>query len=384
MSLTGTPVLIMSVLAALASPALTAYVWGRVRGITALRWGQRIGLVVVCQLTAVAMAGILVNNEFSLYDSWSDLLGSNPVAADGPVPDIFGASGPAAGSGHSTAAVATLGGAGQAIPGLGPLPGAQSGSGGRVVEEEVVGPTSRIRSKVWILLPAGYSAAQNAQQRYPVIEFLPGYPGTPTTWLHALQLQQVADAEVAAGRVRPFIGVLPTMSVAMPRDTECTDIPHGPQVATWLGSDVPRIVAQQARTLPLGTWGITGYSTGGFCTAKLTLLFPGTFHAGAVLAGYYTTGTDSTTGDLFGGSDTIRNANDPTWLVSQRTPPATHLLAVYSTQDPATNKPTQRFLAAVRPPLQVDQIKLTAGGHNTGVWLSVEPQVLDWLSRTSG
>jgi hypothetical protein len=69
------------------------------------------------------------------------------------------------------------------------------------------------------------------------------------------------------------------------------------------------------------------------------------------------------------------------WLVSHRTSPAVHLLAVYSTQDPATNVPTQRFLSAARPPLQIEQLRLTEGGHNTGVWLAVEPQVLSWLSR---
>jgi enterochelin esterase-like enzyme len=250
-----------------------------------------------------------------------------------------------------------------------------------VVEEVVTGPDSRIQDTIWVLLPAGYNDPANAARRYPVIEFLPGYPGTPTTWLHALKLQQVTDAEIAAGRVKPFIGVLPTMNVAMPRDTECTNIPHGLQVATWLGSDVPRILAQQARTTPLGGWGITGYSTGGFCTAKLLLTYPTTFRAGAVLAGYYTAGTDSTTGDLFGGSQATRQANDPTWLVTHHPPPAADLLAVYSAGDPATDLPTQRFLAAAHPPLHVEQIRLASGGHNTGVWLSVEPQVLAWLTH---
>jgi enterochelin esterase-like enzyme len=364
MSLTGTPVLVCVVLAALLSPALTVALWGRVRGAVVVRLLQRLALVLACQITAVAMTAITVNDQFSLYDSWSDLIGQNPVAA-GPIPDPGGRP-----SG------------GRDVPGLSPLPAPEPGSGGRLFEQEVTGPTSRIRATVWILLPAGYSDAANAGRRYPVIEFLPGYPGTPTTWLHALKLRETADAEVAAGRVKPFIAVLPTMNVAMPRDTECTNIPNGLQVATWLGRDVPRIVAQQTRTLPLGTgWGITGYSTGGFCTAKLLLTFPTTFHAGAVLAGYYTAGTDTTTGDLFGPDPAVRNANDPMWLVSHQTSPAVHLLAVYSTQDPATNLPTQRFLSAARAPLQIEQLRLTAGGHNTGVWLSVEPQVLGWLSR---
>jgi enterochelin esterase-like enzyme len=378
MSLTGTPVLLLAVLTALLSPLLTAALWNRVRGTPATRLLQRLGLLFTCQVTAVVVAAVLVNNAFSLYDSWSDLVGQNPVAAD-PIPyQSKGTAKEGTGTGRYGAAAHPVD-----IPGLPPLPAAKPG--GRLVEEVVTGPRSRIRAKIWILLPAGYDDPANAGRRYPVIEFLPGYPGTPTTWLHALRLQEVADAEIAAHRVQPFIAVLPTMNVAMPRDTECTDIPHGLQVATWLGSDVPRIVAQQTRTLPLGKgWGVTGYSTGGFCTAKLLLTFPGTFHAGAVLAGYFTTGTDTTTGDLFGGSAAVRQANDPIWLVSHRPTPPSHLLAVYSTADPATNLQTQQFLAAARPPLQVEQLRLTKGGHNTGVWLAVEPQVLGWLSRYLG
>jgi enterochelin esterase-like enzyme len=252
------------------------------------------------------------------------------------------------------------------MPGIGPLPG------GRRISEVVTGPRSRIKATVWVVLPAGYNDPVNKDRRYPVIEFLPGYPGSPTTWLKALRLQETADAEIAAGRVQPFIAVLPT---------ECTDVPQGPQVATWLASDVPRIIAQQARTLPFGrNWGMTGYSTGGFCTAKLVLKFPEIFGSGAIMSGYYSTGVDATTGSIFGGSRAVMNANDPVWLVTHRTPPPVNLLAVYSLRDPGTLGPTQRFLAAVRPPLKVDVIRLTTGGHNTQVWLSVEPQVLDWLS----
>jgi poly(3-hydroxybutyrate) depolymerase len=125
---------------------------------------------------------------------------------------------------------------------------------------------------------------------------------------------------------------------------------------------------------------MTGYSTGGFCTAKLVLKFPWIFGSGAVMSGYYSTGADLTAGGIFGGSRALMNANDPMWLVSHRNPPPVNLLAVYSLRDPGTLVPTQRFLAAVRPPLKVDVIQLATGGHNTQVWLSVEPQVLDWLS----
>ena len=237
---------------------------------------------------------------------------------------------------------------------------------------------------VWVLLPAGYTDPANASRRYPVVMFLPGYPGTPTTWLHALDLQRVMDAEVTAGRVRPFIAVLPTMNVAAPRDTECVNVVNGPQVATWLAQDVPQIVTSQIRALPPGAaWSVTGYSTGGFCAAKLALTYPQRFVSAAVLAGYFSPSHDVTTGDLYGGNDQVRKQNDPQWLITHQPVPAVHLLTVWSAQDPETAGPTRSFLAAVRPPLTADQIALTKGGHNTSVWLGVLPQVLRWLDAHS-
>ena len=231
-----------------------------------------------------------------------------------------------------------------------------------------------------MLLPPGYDTAAEATHRYPVVVFLPGYPGTPTTWLHALQLQQVLDAEEAAKRVPALIAVLPTMNVAAPRDTECTNVPNGPQASTWLGTDVPQVLSRQTRALPPGAdWAVTGYSTGGFCTAKMLLTHTESYRTGAVLSGYFTAGTDITTGDLFGGSEQVRQQNDPLWLVSHRPTPPSNLLTVWSAQDPETAGPTQAFLKAVRPPLKVEELRLARGGHNTQVWLGVLPQVLDWI-----
>lgn len=354
------------VLLTIAAPVAAVVLWGRVRGVPALRLAQRLALIVLCQLTAVTLTAVLVNDQFDLYESWDDLLGGNAVQGGQVEPGDggHGGRGPA-GSGDRSA--------------FGPLQGE-----GRVLHERVRGPHSRLTSRLWVLLPSGYSDPANAGRRYPVVMFLSGYPGTPTTWLHALELQTVMDREVSAGRVQPFIGVLPTMNVAAPRDTECADVPNGPQVSTWLGDDVPQIVAAQTRSLPPGQdWGVTGYSTGGFCAAKLLLTYPRTFGSAAVLAGYYSPSRDVTTGDLYGGDQRLRQLNDPQWLITHRPTPAVRLLAVWSAQDPETAGPTQRFLAAVRPPLRAEQIRLARGGHNTSVWLGVLPQVLQWLDGPS-
>jgi enterochelin esterase-like enzyme len=368
--LTGVPFLVTVVVLAAGLPVADLLLWSRVRGPRAVQVAQLLLLLLATQLSAVLVAGVLVNNQFGLYESWSDLLGTDQPAGGGVRPNPSAA---AASPGTDTGGAPNPPDA--ALPGIGRLPG-----GGRLRFETVTGPRSGVTAKLWVLLPAGYDDPGQAHRRYPVVEFFPGYPGTPTTWLHALRLQEVMDAEVGARRVPPFIAVLPTMNVAAPRDTECVDVPDGPQVATWLADDVPRIVESQTRALPRGqAWAMAGYSTGGFCTAKLLLTHPADFGAGAVLAGYFSPSTDVTTGDLFGGQAGLRDSNDPMWLLRNRPIPTAHLLTVYSDQDLQSLAPTKAFLAEAKPPLAVDEIVLTSGGHNTDVWLAVEPQVLRWL-----
>jgi len=364
MDLTGSAFLLVAVMAVLTTVAATVTLWNRARGPILLRGLQRAGLLLTCQLAAVLLAAVVVNDNLSLYASWGDLVGSEPsgsIQADTVDPTA------GAGSGN-----------GPSGPGS---PGQALGGSGRLREETVTGPASGVTAKVWVLLPADYDKP-GSTRRYPVVEFLPGFPGTPTTWLHALQLQSVMDTEVSAGRVRPFIAVLPTMNVAAPRDTECVDVAHGPRVATWLATDVPDVVGRQVRALPTGgAWALAGYSTGGFCAVKLAMTYPTTFGSAAVLSGYFSPSSAAGLTDLFGGDQDARHRNDPMWLLAHRRPPAIAVLTVASEQDPSTAQPTRAFQAAVRPPMRAAQLFLAAGGHNTGLWTAVEPQVLQWLSH---
>ena len=203
------------------------------------------------------------------------------------------------------------------IPGLRQITGAP-----RVVREDVRGPASHVQAEVTYLTPPGYGDPANAGKRYPVVMFLPGYPGTPSTWINKLGLQDVMDAEIAAGRVQPFMAVLPKMNIDGTRDLECSDVTGGPAAGTWLGVDVPRIVQSQVRALPPGPdWAVAGYSTGGFCSGKLTLQYPQTFGSAAVLSGYFSPDTAAGAASLFGGDTQKLHANDPMWLVRHGTRP---------------------------------------------------------------
>lgn len=369
MDLLGTPFLLLSVLLAVAAPVGALLLWARVRGVDGLRVAQRLGLLVLCQLTAVLLASVALNHEFAFYESWSDLFGQDD--GSGVVqPD-------ATASRHSPRTTHTGSLELPPVPGLPRIDGSR-----RITRETVTGPRSGVRAEVTIVTPPGY--AQDPSRRYPVVVFLPGYPGTPSTWIRKLGLVDTMDAELAAGHVRPFVAVLPKMNIDGTRDLECSDVVNGPAAGTWLGEDVPRIVASQVRALPPGTdWGITGYSTGGFCSAKLALQYPHTYGAGAVLSGYFSPSSDS---PLFGSNAGLEHRNDPMWMVTHGQAPPIRMLAVYSVQDPETAQPTEAFLAAAAhvPALHVEKIRLAQGGHNTGVWQGVLPRVLAWLSPPSG
>jgi pimeloyl-ACP methyl ester carboxylesterase len=358
MDLTGIPILVVLGALSVGAPVALMLVWSRLPGGGALRAAQRAALVCVCQLSAVLLAGAAVNDYFSLYDSWSDLFGSSDNA---PI------AGPQHAAGGTLSASGIRAEGGQAF-------------GARVLSEQVTGARSGVRAEVWVILPPGYGTPAAGHHVYPLVEFLPGYPGEPQTWLHALNLVHQMDALISSGRVQPFVAVLPVMTVDPPRDTECTNVPGGPAVATWLAQDVPAVVSDQLRIRPPSRgWGVIGYSTGGFCAAKLALQYPQIFHAAASLSGYYTPATDISTAGLFQGDPRLLTVNSPTWLAGDGHQPAVDILAVSSRGDASSWVSTQQFLRSVRRPVSVDTLLAPAGGHNPGVWNAVLPQSLTWL-----
>jgi hypothetical protein len=65
------------------------------------------------------------------------------------------------------------------------------------------------------------------------------------------------------------------------------------------------------------------------------------------LGGYFDAVRDSTTGDLWGGSPALRDANSPLWLVTHCPPPAVDLLVFASKQDNQSYASTKQFLQAL-------------------------------------
>lgn len=347
MSLLGWPLLVASIMSALGAPAACVFLWGRVRGLGA--WPGRLSLIVVCQLTAILAVGIGVNDHFQFFASWGDLSGQNGT-------DVLIV---------------------RQNNGDRPLPRSLSSrlrndfrpSGAKnVLEATVVGAGSGIRSQVWVWLPPEYR--RQPQRRFPVVELFTGFPGTPGAWFHVLQGPERLRQAIEKGAAQPYILVAPTITVRSGRNTECVNVPHGPQVATWLSEDIRRVVLENFRALPdRDAWATMGYSTGGYCAAKLPMQYPRLFRAGVSLAGYF--------------SPSVRAlaklpGEDLPGLM--RRPPPVDLLLAASKQDPGTTAALEGMVKVARSPTLFYTYVVPRGGHNTGVWSAMLPKCFQWLS----
>jgi S-formylglutathione hydrolase FrmB len=347
-SLLGWPLLVVSITLALGGPAACVFFWGRVRGLGALP--ARLSLILVCQITAILAVGVGINDHFQFFASWSDLSGQNAV--NSPIEQPNGGDQPRSRSLSQR------------------LRNDFRPSGGKdVLEATLVGAKSGIRSKVWVWLPPQYR--QHPQRRFPVVELFTGFPGTPGAWFHVMQGPKKLEQAVTNGAAQPYILVAPTITVQPGHDTECIDIPRGPKVATWLTDDIRRIVLQNFRALPdRDAWGTMGYSTGGYCAAKLPVQYPRLFRAGVSLAGYFSPSTSALA--------KLPGENLPVLMRQRR--PGVDLLLAASRQDPGTAAAIQTIVKAAQPPTLVYTYLVPHGGHNTGVWTAMLPKCFQWLT----
>jgi len=183
-------------------------------------------------------------------------------------------------------------------------------------------------------------------------------------------------------RELPTVFVMLSSTVAPPRDTECTNVPRGPQAETYLAQELPSAVERAFRVRP-GDWGVIGDSTGGYCAAKFAMYQRNSFVAGVSLSGYYHTLSDWTTGNLWGGSLVVERSNDLEWRLAHQPVPSADLYLTISKQERGAEgyADTLRFLHLVRPPMHVTAAVAAQGGHNFGTWSRQLPQAMTWLSE---
>ncbi|MER5435665.1 alpha/beta hydrolase-fold protein [Streptomyces sp. NPDC002588] len=374
MGLTSNTVLLLSVLFALVLFVGTVWSWPRLSRRTWLAVGGRVGLLLSTQLALFVSVGLLANQAFGFYASWADLFGKETDV--GVVVDHTAANGA---SGAQLQVVDTRhvdkGGVGRPR------------FGGQIQKVVLSGRTTHIATPAYVYLPPEYFAPEYRTRTFPAAVVLTGYPGTAEALVDKLHYPRTARQLAKDGRMQPMILVMLRPTVAPPRDTECVDIPGGPQTESFFAKDLPEAVTAHYRVgRKPGNWGVIGDSTGGYCALKLAMHHPDVFAAGAGLSAYYKAPTDPTTGDLFHGNRTLRDEADLRWFMKNRSAPDTSLLVTSSKVGESNYKATLRLIDQVKATnrTRISSIILESGGHNFNTWRREIPPTLEWISGRLG
>ncbi|WP_225845482.1 esterase family protein [Streptomyces sp. HPF1205] len=362
MGLTSKKVLLLAFVLALVLFGLTVWLWPRLGRRGVLPVLGRVGALLGTQLSMIAALGLWANYSFGFYASWADLLGENTTP--GVVVDHS--------NGRSTLRLLgtlTVGGPGGGVPTV----------GGQIQKVVISGPASRLGSTAYVYLPPEYF--RDPGRRFPAAVVLTGYPGTAEALFKKMHYPQVAAHEVHEGQAQPMVLVMMRPTVVPPRDTECMNVPRGPQTETFFATDVRDAISGRYRVgTAAANWGVIGDSTGGYCALKMALQEPGDFSAAVALSADYAAPKDATTGDLFGGSKAVRQQNDLAWRLRHLPQPRVSLLVTSSRKGEKNYRATVRFIGLVRTPARVSSIILPSGGHNFGTWSREIPPAMQWLS----
>lgn len=374
--LLGWPLVITLGLLLVLIGAATVVGWSRLRGPRSARVAQRIVLVGATQVVLVLLLAAGVNDYGYFYGSWSDLFGSSSQVAIAVPPTPGGRT---MRQGHV--------GAASALPTMhaGPTSwstATQWATRGRVDAVTIKGARSGLSAQALVYLPPQYFRPTAAQQLFPAVEVMTGYPGIVANLVRRQHYPDALLAQISQRKAGPMVLVMLRPTVAPPRDTECTNVPAGPQALTYLAQDVPSAIEAAYRVRPLG-WGAMGDSTGGYCAVKLAMDHSDVFTTAVSLSGYYHTLRDNTTGDLWGGSAVLRDLNNPEWLLSHQPAPPISVLATVGTSELGRTgvSDTRHFLSLVKAPMSASSVFIPGGGHNFASWAKVLGPSFDWLSQ---
>ncbi|WP_239135473.1 hypothetical protein [Streptomyces sp. SID12488] len=86
MSLTGTSFWVVLIIVTLLMVIGTMLLWARIPGPRLVRALTRLVMILLCQLTAISVVAVWMNNSYGLYSSWDDLLGTPTTATPSRCP----------------------------------------------------------------------------------------------------------------------------------------------------------------------------------------------------------------------------------------------------------------------------------------------------------
>jgi enterochelin esterase-like enzyme len=364
-----TSTLVLAIFLAIGAVVGCLLLWARMPGPGPLKTLGRIGMIFLCQVTALFMIFIAINIQRTFYSTWNDLAFDLGIGSD---PNGGNQGGIVGGPGASGGGQSQTGGQPQQI-----RANFKFHSDTKTYKATIKGPASGITADVDVWTPPGYDPKGNTQ--YPVVELFSGTPGTPIAWFGSgsmIEVGKKAGGMMKDGRIKPFVMVSVTINVVNSKPNECTDVPGEPKVATWLTKDMHTLMTEwfHAKDDPK-SWAMMGYSEGAYCAVKLALQFPKLYHVGVGIAGTYQPDLS-----MVSGSTAEVTATSPFNLVRAK-PPVNLLLATTYADRESPVSAAQSLGAAIRPPTRVEYELKQRGGHLTSIWGTMMPQILPWLSQ---
>jgi enterochelin esterase-like enzyme len=219
--------------------------------------------------------------------------------------------------------------------------------------------------RVLVLLPPGYSTSQ----KYPVVELLHGAPGEPQQMI-GLGLTDLSNASKT-----PFIGVAPDGNGPAVSESDFANSTLQ-QMGTATGPELRSWVDKHYSTN--GTWAVTGLSSGGFGSAYLPTLSPGTYQAACPMSGFFTAAPPA-----FPASQpaAVKQAASPLLHVS-KTGPRTLIVVGNADKEGVTD--ANNYIAAMNKVGQPNQLIVNPGEHDLAVWVTGLKQCLGYFFPASG
>jgi S-formylglutathione hydrolase FrmB len=260
---------------------------------------------------------------------------------------------------------------------------------GFTIRLKVPGTLSHLTRIVWVYLPPQYFRAAYRNYRFPVMELFHGFPGVPRDWITLLGITGTLREEIALGRARPVVLVVPDVNGTRGVSLQCLNQLHGVQDATYLARDLPAAMTRVLRVQPPGpAWGLAGYSEGGFCAADLGLRYGRSYGFAGVLSGYFApfdnqVGNPPKLVSAYGQDQKLRREDTPQDLVTSL--PAGAPVPQFWLGAGAGSRLDSANARVFAQLLQVRQgavtVYLVKGGqHTMFTWRALVPSMLAWMT----
>ena len=322
----------------------------------------RISIIIFIQVFAVASLGVTINRAGDFYDTWGDFFGTNKNLAKVAI---------------SPSTLST-------ITKVDVANADHLKDGGLVFKRVITGAFSGVSDYVYVAVSPSIAAQLETTTatptigtNYKVVELLPGYPGVPQTWIGTLQGIATMDRMEKAGQIPPTIAIIPAINVVRGLDTECLNIPGTSQVETWLSKDM-KVFAQGFLGVDNRPWASFGYSTGGWCSAELSVRHPEQYNLAISLAGYFAPSFEA------GINQRERNVLSQEYDIAKSVtakPTTLKMLIIYSKRDKFSYASMNTFLGKVGNSLTTKLVEIPSGGHNIKVWKPFVQTGFQWLAQ---